>query len=129
MTTEAWLTLAVLVGLFGLLIWDRWPPWVVFGLALTAIITLDLASGTEALSGFSNSGVLTVVVLYVVAAGMYRTGAISLIIGILVKQPKNEREANVRILPCMTWAERRVSLSPRSTCHFPTHRFSAAHRL
>ena len=31
----------------------------------------------QVLAGFANSGVLSVVVLYVVAAGMYRTGAIS----------------------------------------------------
>ena len=77
MTTEAWLTLGVIVVLFGLLIWDRWPTWSVFALALTAILTLDLASESAALSGFSNSGVLTVVVLYVVAAGMWVSRATS----------------------------------------------------
>ena len=99
MTGDAWLTLGILVVMFGLLIWDRWPTWAVFGLALAAVLTFDLAPESAALSGFSNSGVLTVVVLYIVAAGMYRTGAISMLIGRVVGQPHTEQAANMKILP------------------------------
>ncbi|MGI9643181.1 MAG: SLC13 family permease [Acidimicrobiia bacterium] len=99
MSTDAWLTLGVIVVLFGLLVWDRWPTWAVFAGALAAILTLDLADEGDALSGFANSGVLAVVVLYVVAEGMYRTGAISLIVDRIVGVPKTERAANARLLP------------------------------
>ncbi len=99
MTVEAWLTLAVIVVLFALLIWDRLPTWAVFAGALTAILTLGLAPEGEALEGFSNTGVLSVVVLFVVAEGMYRTGAISLVIDRVVGLPSTEREANARLLP------------------------------
>jgi di/tricarboxylate transporter len=99
MTTDAWLTLGVIVALFGLLILDRWPTWAVFAAALAAILTLDLAPEEEALAGFANSGVLSVVALSVVAAGMYQTGAISLIIDRVVGVPRSERAANVRLLP------------------------------
>jgi di/tricarboxylate transporter len=99
MTTDAWLTLGIIVALFAALIWDRFPTWVVFVCALAAIITLDLAPESDALSGFSNSGVLSVVVLFVVAEGMYRTGAISMLISRVVGLPPSERAANVRIQP------------------------------
>jgi di/tricarboxylate transporter len=99
MTADAWLTLGVLVVLFALLVWDGWPTWVVFGGALTAILTLGLASEADALQGFANTGVLTVVVLYIVAAGMYRTGAISMLITRIIGQPKSETEANAKLLP------------------------------
>jgi hypothetical protein len=98
-TTDAWLTLGIIVALFAALIWDRFPTWVVFVCALAAIITLDLAPESDALSGFSNSGVLSVVVLFVVAEGMYRTGAISMLISRVVGLPPSERAANVRIQP------------------------------
>ena len=42
---------------------------------------------------------LTVVVLYIVAAGMYRTGAISMLITRIIGQPKSETEANAKLLP------------------------------
>jgi len=112
MTTDAWLTLGVLVVLFGLLIWDRWPTWVVFAGSLTAVLTLGLAEETSAVSGFSNTGVLTVVVLYVVAAGMYRTGAISLVIGLLVRRPSDERGANLRILPATAFGSAFLNNTP-----------------
>ena len=82
-----------------LLVWGRVPTWAVFAGTLAAILTLGLAPESEALSGFSNAGVLSVVVLYVVAEGMYRTGAISLIIDRVVGMPGSERAANLRILP------------------------------
>jgi di/tricarboxylate transporter len=99
MTVDAWLTLGLIVVLLVLLIWGRFPTWAVFAGTLTAILTLGLAPESEALSGFSNSGVLSVIVLYVVAEGMYRTGAISLIIDRVVGMPASERAANLRILP------------------------------
>ena len=67
--------------------------------ALAAVLTLDLAPEDQVLAGFANSGVLSVVVLYVVAAGMYRTGAISLIIDRLLGVPASEPAANRKLLP------------------------------
>lgn len=99
MAVEAWLTLGLIAVLLALLIWGRFPTWAVFAGTLAAILTLDLAPESQALSGFSNTGVLSVVVLYVVAEGMYRTGAISLIIDRVVGMPESERAANLRILP------------------------------
>ena len=99
MTVDAWLTLGLIAVLLVLLVWGRFPTWAVFAGTLAAILTLGLAPESEALSGFSNAGVLSVVVLYVVAEGMYRTGAISLIIDRVVGMPGSERAANLRILP------------------------------
>ena len=99
MSADAWLTLGILAGLFGLLIWGRFPTWAVFVAAITLIVTFGLADEGEAFSGFSNTGVLTVVVLYAVAAGMYATGAISIVADRLIGQPSTAQEANQRILP------------------------------
>ena len=88
MSLDAWLTLAIIAALFTLLVIDRWPTWALFGGAVAAIVTLGLASEAEATAGFSNTGVLTVVVLYIVAAGLYRTGAISAVTNLLIGQPR-----------------------------------------
>lgn len=99
MSLDAWLTLGILAGLFALLIWGRFPTWAVFVGAIGLIVTLDLAAEEEAFKGFANTGVLTVVVLYAVAAGMYATGAISIVADKLIGQPRTARQANQRILP------------------------------
>jgi di/tricarboxylate transporter len=61
-------------------------------------MALGLAPMEESLKGFSNSGVLTVAVLYMVAAAMYSTGAITLIAEKLIGLPKTLRKAQIRIL-------------------------------
>jgi hypothetical protein len=76
MTVQAWLMLAILAGMFALLVSDRYPAWVVFMGTLTAAMTFKLAPPDALLKGFSNSGVVTVAALFPVAAGMYSTGAI-----------------------------------------------------
>jgi di/tricarboxylate transporter len=98
-TTEATIMLAILVGMFGLLIWSRIPTWAIFMATLTVTITLRLAPEDALLKGFSNSAVWTVAALYVVAAGMYSTGAITLIADRLVGFPRRLNKAYARILP------------------------------
>ena len=99
MTLEMWITTIILVGMFALLIKTKVPPVVVFVGALTLTITFRLAPLEESLKGFSNQGMLTVGALLMVAAGMYRTGGITLITEKLIGQPKNLIAAQMKIFP------------------------------
>jgi len=99
MPLAAWLTVALLLSLFVLLILTKLPPWVIFLGALTVAITLHLAPESELLLGFANSGVITVGALFVVAAGMYSTGAITMLADKMIGFPKSLREAQLKILP------------------------------
>ena len=87
MTPDAWIMLAILAGMFGSLIWSRVPPWAIFVATLTVTMSLRLAPQEALLKGFANPAVWTVGALYVVAAGMYSTGAITLIADRLVGFP------------------------------------------
>ncbi|MBL0715959.1 MAG: hypothetical protein JJV98_19915 [Desulfosarcina sp.] len=89
MTLNAYLTLVILAATFGLLIKPRLPPAAVFLGALAAAITLKLAPTHELLKGFSNQGMLTVAVLFMVAAGMYSTGAITAIMDKMIGLPRS----------------------------------------
>ena len=99
MTLNAYLTLALLVLTFGFLIKTKLPAAAIFLGALSAAITLKLAPIQELLKGFSNQGMLTVAVLYMVAAGMYSTGAITAIMDKLIGRPSSVTSAQVKILP------------------------------
>ncbi len=99
MTLNAYLTLAILVVTFGLLIKTKLPAAAVFMGALAAAITLNLAPTDELLKGFSNQGMLTVAVLYMVAAGMYATGAITILMNKLIGLPRSILQAQIKILP------------------------------
>jgi len=99
MTTEAWITAGILAATFALLLFSRLPAHVIFLGALTAAITFGLAPVEDLLKGFSNQGVLTVAVLFMIAEGMYSTGAITMISDRIVGLPKSVLGAQFKILP------------------------------
>jgi hypothetical protein len=66
--------LGVLAVMFALLIWGRLPAWLVFVGTLTAAMTLKLASPEALLTGFSNTGVLTVCGIVPGGCGDVRNG-------------------------------------------------------
>ena len=88
MTWEAWFTLAVLAAVLVLLIRGRGSAAVaVFG-GTIALLAVGVIDTDQALAGFSNPAPLTVAALYVVAAGVQKTGALTpLLHGALGKKP------------------------------------------
>jgi di/tricarboxylate transporter len=94
--------LVLLVIMFSVLVWGRFPAWLVFMGTLTAAMTLKLASPDALLKGFSNTGVMTVAALFPVAAGMYATGAISILAQRFIGNPKTLGAAQLKILPAVT---------------------------
>jgi hypothetical protein len=98
MGAQAWSMVGILTVMFALLVWDRLPAWLVFMGTLTAAMTLKLAPADALLKGFSNSGVLTVAALFPVAAGMYATGAISLLSQRLIGLPKTLGMAQLKVM-------------------------------
>ena len=99
MSADQYITIGILTLTFVLLIKSKIPPVAVFVGALTLTITFRLAPLDQSLKGFSNPGMLTVGALLMVAAGMYRTGAITLITEKLIGRPKSVPAAQAKILP------------------------------
>jgi Na+/H+ antiporter NhaD/arsenite permease-like protein len=97
---------------FALLLLTRIPPVAIFLGALTASVTLGLAPLNESLTGFSNSGVLTVGALFMVAAGMYSTGAINIIADRLIGRPKTTFVAQGKILPPVAFGSAFLNNTP-----------------
>jgi hypothetical protein len=67
--------------------------------ALTLVITLRLAPLKECLHGLSNTGMLTIGALFMVAAGVYTTGAIGMVSEKLIGLPKTLLGCQLRMLP------------------------------
>src|SRR5271165_1919491 len=122
MPLQAWLTLCLLVAMFAVMAWDKLPTWVVFVGAMTVAMTLRLAPATGLLKGFSNVGVLTVAALFPVAAGMYSSGAISLLSQRLIGHPKTETTANLRILPSIAVGSAFINNTPMVAMMIPVVR-------
>nr|WP_272592114.1 SLC13 family permease [Salinibacter ruber] len=74
---DAWITVAVVVGLVGALMADLGRPDLVLLSGLAALLVTGVVPPAETFAGFSNPAVLTVGALYVVAGGVQQTSVLS----------------------------------------------------
>jgi len=80
MSLEAWFTVAVIGFCLGLLIHGRTAPDIVMMAGLTLLLVTGILTPTEALSGLSNEGMVTVGIMFVIVTGLRDTGAIAWIV-------------------------------------------------
>lgn len=120
--TAMYITLAILALTFGLLIFTRLPPVAVFVGALALTITFRLAPLEASLKGFSNPGVLTIGALFMIAAGMYSTGAITILSDRLIGRPKSVFRAQVKILPSIAFGSAFLNNTPLVAMMIPVIR-------
>jgi di/tricarboxylate transporter len=78
-TGEVLLTLAVTAAALGLFVWNRLRVDVVGMIVMVSLIVLGLVSPREGISGFANEAVITVAAMFILSAGLLRTGAIDLL--------------------------------------------------
>ena len=77
MGLDAWLTLLVVVTVLVVLARGTVAPAVVTFGGATAVLVLGVVPAEDAFSGFSNAAPITVAALYVVAAAIEKTGALT----------------------------------------------------
>jgi di/tricarboxylate transporter len=102
---EAWVSLVV-VGLMAVaLIRNLAAPDTIIVGGMVLLMTIGAVSGSSAFpspremaAGFGNEGLLTVAVLFVVAAALTHTGAMSLITQPLLGRPKRVVDAQIRLM-------------------------------
>ncbi|MBI1374787.1 MAG: SLC13 family permease [Phycisphaera sp.] len=109
MSPEAWITLAVLLGVLAMLVASRTSPDIVMLGGLTALLVapykaadgawqVGVLTPRDGLAGFANEGVITIAVLFVVAAGLRETGAMAWISSHVLGRPKNITTAQFRVM-------------------------------
>jgi|SRR5690554_193578 len=97
MEWQGWLSLALTIGALAVLTFTRIGPHLVMMAVLTIFSALGILSGSEALAGFANSGLITVAAMFVVAAGIHGSGGIDLLVNKVLGQPTSVRSALGRI--------------------------------
>ncbi len=103
---EAWLTLGIIAFIaVGLVRGLAGPDTMLLG-GMTLLVALGLfsdafPSASRAVSGFGNEAVVTIGVLFVIAEGLSRTGAMELATRWLLGRPQSVRGAQLRMLPAV----------------------------
>lgn len=98
MEWEGWLSLGLTVSALAVLALTRIGPHLVMMAVLTILSALGVLTGSEALSGFSNSGLITVAAMFVVAAGIHSSGGVDLMVNKVLGQPTSTRSAMSRMM-------------------------------
>ncbi|EJK77635.1 hypothetical protein THAOC_00520 [Thalassiosira oceanica] len=88
----------VLLIMFAALLSDKFGADLVMLSALTLCMAANIVTIPEGVSGFSNEGVLTVLVLFVVAAGIQLTGGLDWYMSKLLGHPVNTQAAQLRLM-------------------------------
>ena len=92
-------TSIVLFIMFAALISDRvGADMFVVSALRTLLMASEIISIEEGVAGFANEGLLTVLVLFVMAAGISQTGALDWYMGKLLGRPQNAASAQLRLM-------------------------------
>lgn len=98
MDLQAILAVAITLTCLGTLIFSRLAASLVFGGALVAILVFGILPVPLAIAGFANPGLLTVAALYIVAAGLRRTGAIDTLSNAAFGRPRSLTVGKLRVM-------------------------------
>ncbi|WP_017300000.1 SLC13 family permease [Nodosilinea nodulosa] len=98
LTGAGWLTIGVTLAAFLLNALTPLPAEAIFLAALATLLLSGVLDTATALAGFSNPGMVTVGVLYVVVAGLQQTGGLDMISRSLLGLPKGQTMALLRLI-------------------------------
>ena len=98
MEPMAYLALSVVIFCFLVMIFTRIGPDFVLMGGVTILLLTGVLSPSEALSGFSNEGMITVAMLYIVAKGVSQTGAAAWVAGSFLGRPRSIGLAQLRLM-------------------------------
>jgi di/tricarboxylate transporter len=94
---KAGITLVVLFGVLGLLVFSSVGADAALLGGLLVMLVTGVVDPQTAVSGFANQGMLTVAALFVVAAGVRQTGAVSRVSGLLLGRSPSNTVAMARL--------------------------------
>lgn len=97
MDWQAWVTATLVLSTLGLMATGRFSPDIVMMGNVVVLLVTGILTPRAALGGFANPSLITVALLYVVAAGLKETGAMDILVGRLVGRPRSELEAQARL--------------------------------
>ncbi|UCF38164.1 MAG: SLC13 family permease [Acidobacteriota bacterium] len=102
MTFEAILVLVILVGAVALFVSEKYPIDFVALLVLGVLLLLGLVTPQEGISGFSNPATITVAAMFILSAGLQKTGATAAVGRLMVRFGRNYYAALVVIMGSIT---------------------------
>lgn len=112
MSWQAWLTLVTVFGALAVMATDKVTPDRATVGALAILILTGVITPARALAGFASEGMMTVAVLFVVAAAIRRSGALSAISQRILGSPRTAAGAQLRLMAPVAAASAFINNTP-----------------
>ncbi len=96
------MVLAILVGTVVLFVSEKYPIDIVAILSLGALLAFGLVTPQEGFSGFSNPATITVAAMFVLSAGLQKTGATAEVGRLMIRFSQNHFMALVVVMVTIT---------------------------
>lgn len=113
MTFEIIIVLISLIGMLAALIADKMRPGMILFSVLVIFLCAGILSPKEMLEGFSNKGMITVAMLFLVSEGIRQSGALTkLIKKLLPVDNTNVIKSQVRMLPSIAFISAFLNNTP-----------------
>lgn len=97
MAWDGWFTIIVTLTVLVVLTLTRVRPHIAMVTALTVLLATGILDAQQALAGFSNSGLITVAAMFIVAAGLHSSGGVDILVKSLLGKPKTIRQSYLKM--------------------------------
>lgn len=98
MEWQGWFSLGLTLAALLALIWGRVGAEMIMMTVLALLSVSGVLTANEALAGFSNSGLMTVALMFIVAAGIQASGGVDLLVQHVLGRPKSVIGAQLRLV-------------------------------
>jgi di/tricarboxylate transporter len=98
MSWQAWASVLIMIASVAAMVRGLAGPDLVLTGAMTLLLVFGILTPAQAAEGFGNEGMLTVAILFVVAAGVESTGAMDWVVRRVLGRPKTVLSAQVRMM-------------------------------
>lgn len=112
MTWPAWLTLAVLLAVLGLLAMTALAADVVLVAGLVVLLLAGVLSPVQAFAGFASPGIVAIAALFVVVAGLRDSGVTQLLAARMLRRPRSLHHAQTQMMLPVTLLSAFVNNTP-----------------
>ncbi|HJF42902.1 MAG TPA: SLC13 family permease [Coprobacter fastidiosus] len=104
MSIDAIIVLTALIAMLIVLAMDKMRPGLTLLLVAIGFMLMGIITPKEMVAGFSNQGMITVAILFLVSEGVRRSGALDYLIKKILPQTKTSvRKAQFRMLPTISF--------------------------
>jgi di/tricarboxylate transporter len=98
MTTQAWIAVAVVIACFGGFLFTAISPELILLSGVGILLLSGVLTPVQALAGLANEGMITVALMYIIAAGLRETGALEFLTHYFLGRPQSIRGAVTRLI-------------------------------